>query len=107
MPTDGVGAVVAGIEYDACGEEFFVSAVPDLDRFPYRFASALGVRFDSATGPRYLRQRWHDASLQRFISRDPIGLAGGPNLYTYTKNSPVDNVDPLGLYVDYKRNGKR
>ncbi|MCW5871445.1 MAG: RHS repeat-associated core domain-containing protein, partial [Candidatus Eremiobacteraeota bacterium] len=36
-------------------------------------------------------------STQRFISRDPIGLEGGPNLYTYAANSPVNFVDPSGL----------
>jgi uncharacterized protein RhaS with RHS repeats len=31
------------------------------------------------------------------VSEDPIGLSGGPNLYTYVSNRPVDYVDPLGL----------
>jgi RHS repeat-associated protein len=33
----------------------------------------------------------------RFISEDPIGFLGGVNLYAYTRNSPVNFVDPLGL----------
>jgi uncharacterized protein RhaS with RHS repeats len=36
-------------------------------------------------------------SLGRFLSRDPIGFAGGLNLYEYAGNSPVDSVDPDGL----------
>ena len=44
----------------------------------------------------YMRQRWYDPTLQRFISRDPIGLAGGANLYQYGEANPVDNVDPWG-----------
>jgi hypothetical protein len=33
----------------------------------------------------------------RFISRDPLGEAGGFNLYAYCGNDPVNRHDPLGL----------
>ncbi len=37
--------------------------------------------------------------MQRFISEDPIGLKGGDaNLYRYVGNSPVNWIDPYGLY---------
>jgi uncharacterized protein RhaS with RHS repeats len=37
--------------------------------------------------------------LQRFISEDPIGLAAGDtNFYAYVGNSPLNAIDPLGLY---------
>ena len=35
--------------------------------------------------------------MQRFLSEDPIGLAGGLNVYTYTSNSPLNHTDPSGL----------
>ena len=97
MITDPGGAVVARIEYGAFGEETFVSTIPALVNFPYRFVGGLGVRTDSVTGLVYMRARWYDPSLARFISRDPIGLAGGPNRYIYCGNSPQNVVDPLGL----------
>lgn len=36
-------------------------------------------------------------TLQRFISRDPIGLRGGANLYSYVGNDPMRWNDPMGL----------
>ena len=36
-------------------------------------------------------------SFQRFISQDPIGIAGGMNLYAYTLNDPTDLIDASGL----------
>jgi hypothetical protein len=35
--------------------------------------------------------------LGRFLSPDPIGIAGGINLYGYVGNDPLDSVDPRGL----------
>lgn len=37
------------------------------------------------------------AAEARYLQSDPIGLAAGPNTYTYVKNSPLMAVDPLGL----------
>ncbi len=97
MITDATGAVVARLEYGAYGEEIFVSASSALTNFPYRFVGALGCRTDAAVGLVYMRNRWYDPSLQRFISRDPIGLHGGPNRYAYVGNNPARFNDPSGL----------
>ena len=55
------------------------------------------MRTDVDTGLLWMRQRWYDPTLQRFISRDPIGLAGGVNLYSYAENTPTSHFDPNGL----------
>ena len=39
----------------------------------------------------------YDPSLQRWISRDPIGHKGGRNLYSFVMSNPVSVVDPKGL----------
>jgi uncharacterized protein RhaS with RHS repeats len=45
----------------------------------------------------YLRNRYYDAATGRFTQEDPIGLAGGLNLYGYANGDPINNSDPFGL----------
>ncbi|MGH9817008.1 MAG: RHS repeat-associated core domain-containing protein, partial [Candidatus Acidiferrales bacterium] len=45
----------------------------------------------------YLRNRWYDPQTGRFLTQDPIGLAGGVNLYSYAGSNPVNFSDPFGL----------
>ena len=45
----------------------------------------------------YFGYRYYEPNLQRWPNRDPIGEAGGINLYAYVGNGPVNRVDPLGL----------
>ena len=45
------------------------------------------------------RARYYDPIRSRFVSEDPIGLAGGLNTYRYTLNNPLLFVDPHGEYV--------
>jgi len=42
------------------------------------------------------RGRWYDAHTNNFIQPDVVGLANGPNIYSYVHNSPTNNVDPSG-----------
>jgi RHS repeat-associated protein len=45
----------------------------------------------------YKRNRYYDPSTGRFTQEDPIGLAGGSNLYGFANSDPVNFGDPLGL----------
>jgi RHS repeat-associated protein len=56
-----------------------------------------GREYDAEIGLYYNRARYYDPQVGRFISEDPIGLAGGINLYAYVSNDPIQNVDPSGL----------
>ena len=48
--------------------------------------------------PANYRARYYNATLQRFISEDPIGFQGGQaNLYAYAGDDPIDFIDPFGL----------
>ncbi|MCA9421820.1 MAG: RHS repeat-associated core domain-containing protein, partial [Nitrospira sp.] len=57
-------------------------------------------REHDGTGLLYYRARYYSPVIQRFISEDPVGFAGGdPNLYAYVANSPTNKTDSLGLYA--------
>jgi RHS repeat-associated protein len=60
------------------------------------FAEA-GTPTSAGGGYVYLRNRWYDPQTGRFLSQDPIGLAGGVNLYAYAGNNPASFSDPFGL----------
>ena len=55
-----------------------------------------GQYLDRETGLHYNLFRYYDPDCGRFTQQDPIGLAGGINLYKYTVN-PLTWIDPLGL----------
>ncbi|MCC5875110.1 MAG: hypothetical protein JJU11_02720 [Candidatus Sumerlaeia bacterium] len=59
------------------------------------------MRWDAEVELYYLRNRWYDPYLGRFLQRDPIGFWGDPlntgNPYTYVGNNPWTYVDPWGL----------
>ena len=44
----------------------------------------------------YMRARWYEAGTGRFLSEDPVGLAGGVNPYVYAGSEPVNGSDPSG-----------
>ena len=61
--------------------------------------SLLAVQRDGA-GLEYMRNRMYDPKTGRFTQEDPIGLAGGLNLYGYAGGDPVNFSDPFGLRPD-------
>src|SRR5437667_2122161 len=86
--TGTTGKLVERITYDAYGN----SAGSTRTRY-----GLTGRERDSLTGLLYYRARFYDPQLGRFISEDPIGLAGGINSFAYVGNNPVLYRDPSGL----------
>ncbi|RDB43290.1 hypothetical protein DU490_08975 [Halomonas sp. DQ26W] len=68
---------------------------------PIRFQ---GQWQDEESGLYYNRHRYYDPQQGRYINQDPIGLAGGSNLYQYAA-APNVEVDPLGLRGVYGLGG--
>jgi RHS repeat-associated protein len=55
-----------------------------------------GQQIDRESGLFYNRHRYYDPQMGRYITQDPIGLAGGNNLYGYVEGEPTIYIDPLG-----------
>jgi RHS repeat-associated protein len=50
---------------------------------------------DDGAGLVYNHHRWYDPQIGAYLSRDPIGLAGGTRLFGYVTN-PLTFIDPRG-----------
>ncbi|MEE4928025.1 RHS repeat-associated core domain-containing protein, partial [Pseudomonas alliivorans] len=88
--TDIDGQIVWQATYKAWGslEALTVNEVEQNLRFQ-------GQYFDEETGLHYNTFRYYDPEVGRFITQDPIGLAGSVNVYFYAP-SPNNWIDPLG-----------
>ena len=94
---DGSGAVVARWTYDAWGNvlsEEIADGAEELRSVRYRFH---GRERSAATGLVNFRMRWYDPVTGRWLSKDPIGLSGGLNLYAFCDGNPVGVKDTFGL----------
>ena len=56
-----------------------------------------GYRYDAETGLYHTGRRHYDPTVGRFLMPDPLGYAGGINLYAYVDNDPLNATDPSGL----------
>ncbi|MDN3222573.1 RHS repeat-associated core domain-containing protein [Pseudomonas nunensis] len=94
--TDQQGEMAWSAQYKVWGqaiEQRSSSAQRQGLNNPIRFQ---GQYHDHETGLHYNRHRYYDPGVGRFVSRDPIGYAGGINFYQYAI-SPTQWVDPSGL----------
>jgi RHS repeat-associated protein len=79
--------------YDPFGNQLWQSG-PLADANRHRFSSK---ELHPASGLYYYGHRFYDPRTQRWLNRDPLGEAGGVNLYGFVGNAPANAVDALGL----------
>jgi RHS repeat-associated protein len=86
------GAVLTAHMFDAYGVGVASGSTTD----PYGYGAQWGYYTDRETGLLLLTHRYYDPGTGRFLTRDPIGYAGGINLYAYVQNKPSVRIDPDG-----------
>jgi RHS repeat-associated protein len=104
--TDGLGSVVSVTDATAAQKASYVyepwgSVIGGSDllgtKNKFKFT---GEAVDPGTGLVFLRARYYDSSIGRFLSRDPAGRAQSASkvaAYEYAANDPRRFIDPFGL----------
>jgi len=99
--TDGTNKVVWRWDSDPFGADA-ANEDPDGDGAKFRYNLRFpGQYYDRETGLHYNYFRDYDPSTGRYPQADPIGIAGGLNLYAYVGGNPVSKIDPTGLLEDF------
>ena len=99
--TDGSGVVKTSYAYEPYGNTTTTGEVNGS-------GSQYTGRENDGTGLYYYRARYYSPGFGRFVAQDPIGLAGGYNVYAYVDGDPVSFTDPLGeagIITGFTRHG--
>ena len=97
---DGTGSVVETYQYDAYGNPTIYDAsgseiLNQTSQIGNRYLFQ-GREYNSITHLYYFRARYYNPETATWLSKDPIGISAGLNLYTFCGNNPVMFVDPYG-----------
>ncbi|MFR5101247.1 MAG: RHS repeat-associated core domain-containing protein, partial [Christensenellaceae bacterium] len=110
---DSNGGVIVQYKYDAWGNHAVLDAngadISDAAHIgklnPYRYR---GYYYDTETGLYYLKSRYYDPEVCRFITIDDIQILSiskevinGLNLYCYCNNNPVNDKDESGYLFGF------
>ena len=95
LELDDIGQVISYEEYCPYGSTSYQAgrnaAETSLKRYRYT-----GMERDEESGLNYHGARYYAPWLARWLSSDPIGMAGGGNLYAYAFDNPLMLADPAG-----------
>jgi len=93
--TDKNGSPTDQIEYSPYGATTHRAGTNET---PFCYNGQLGVQNDP-NGLLFMRARYYNPNICRFINPDPTGFSGGLNFYAFANGNPINNVDPMGLQV--------
>jgi RHS repeat-associated protein len=95
LELDDSAAVVTYEEYYPYGSTSYQAgrSAAEVSLKRYRYTAK---ERDEESGLYYHGARYYASWLGRWISTDPAGMTDGPNLYQYTRCSPVSHYDPSG-----------
>jgi RHS repeat-associated protein len=79
-------------EYEPYGGAYSISGASIIDMFT-------GHVWDEIAHLYYAPFRYYCPNLARWLSRDPLGMVDGPNVFAYVQDSPVNRVDPHGTFI--------
>lgn len=106
---DSTGALAASYSYDAWGKVVSVkdasgaaitssTHIANVNPIRYR-----GYYYDSETGMYYLKSRYYDPQVKRFLNADGYVQTGNglydKNMFAYCLNNPVNSSDPTGKFA--------
>ena len=89
--TNDAGNITDTKDYDAWGN---VIAATGSTQTPYAFVGRSG--YQTVIGGTYVRARIYYSAITRWLSQDAVDLDDGPNLFHYSRNSPISRTDPSG-----------
>jgi len=109
MVSDGSGRLVAIADKDGVLSSTYAHQIPGSNGGPW--GSGITARSQTFTPSRWatvinndtistFRNRQYDPATGKWLQEDPIGVAGGVNLYQYNGNDPGSFSDPFGLCPD-------
>ncbi|MEI6056685.1 MAG: RHS repeat-associated core domain-containing protein [Lentisphaerota bacterium] len=93
--TNATGKVVQTYSYDAYGN---LLAKTGSSPNSYMFSTK---EYDSKSGLYYFGARYYDPEIGRWMSKDPMGMIDGPNMYLYCLNNPINFMDPFGYCISW------
>jgi RHS repeat-associated protein len=90
------GIVVAKYDYDVYGS---VRGQEGQRANSFKYVAQIGHPTDEETGLIYMRARYYDPEVGRFVSEDQ--KRAGMNFYWYADADPINNVDKTGAFSVY------
>jgi RHS repeat-associated protein len=91
--SNAAGALPQTYTFDSFGNQ--TASTGSLTN-PFRYT---GREFDAETSLYYMRARYFDPASGRFLNEDPIGFAGGSDLYSYVDGDPTSLVEAASTRI--------